>query len=852
MIPIRLRLRNFLSYRETEPLHFDSFQIACLCGENGHGKSTLLDAITWALWGRSRAKTDDELIHHGQTDMEVEFEFQLGEARYRVIRKRSRGKGKSVAGLELQMDAGGRFTSLSGNSIRETEQAIVDLLRLDYETFVNSSFLLQGKADSFTISPPSKRKELLAEILGLTQYDELEARARERVRTCKQAIEHIDAKIEQIDAELTNEPRYRQLLETFVLQATKLEAEVDQLDGEIEGQQQLRQHLGSAPQLIREIEEELRRADQLQQARRKRLDELTAQIESAERVRAERAEIEEGYACYQAAQQVVAEQSDKASRLHDLQAKRQQLVAAIQQAVAKLEQERSQLFGRIEQLTAAAGDVVSLDAEIAALAERVEAAQARREALATRRELLQQLVERTGQYAAEQDQLRREMKGLKERIEYLRGMSRCETCGQDLSPPVRDRQIAFLEAEGKKLGDRFRDLKRQIEELAEQRAEEQRAIAEEDAAVRAILDGEGRRLAGLRERRNAAVKAAAELERLRPRLATLDEALATRRYAEAEQAALAELDAAIAVLDFDNEALKAARERVETFRPFLERYGRLQQADEQIERWRGEAQERASELADAERAIARRKGELEEYRQRAAQLAGVEQRLQQLGSALAALRQDYLEADRQRSRYQQLVDTCDQLRAQRVEYEKERGEAARELGIYEELARAFGKGGVQALIIETVLPEIEEEANALLARMTDGRMRLALATQRETQQGKLVETLLIQISDELGLRNYELFSGGEAFRVNFALRIALAKLLARRAGARLETLVIDEGFGTQDASGRDRLIEAIRSIEGDFAKIIVVTHIDELKEAFPARIEVTKGADGSKFAVSRR
>jgi exonuclease SbcC len=131
-------------------------------------------------------------------------------------------------------------------------------------------------------------------------------------------------------------------------------------------------------------------------------------------------------------------------------------------------------------------------------------------------------------------------------------------------------------------------------------------------------------------------------------------------------------------------------------------------------------------------------------------------------------------------------------------------------------------------------------------------MRLALATQRETQQGKLVETLLIQISDELGLRNYELFSGGEAFRVNFALRIALAKLLARRAGARLETLVIDEGFGTQDASGRDRLIEAIRSIEGDFAKIIVVTHIDELKEAFPARIEVTKGADGSKFAVSRR
>jgi len=91
-----------------------------------------------------------------------------------------------------------------------------------------------------------------------------------------------------------------------------------------------------------------------------------------------------------------------------------------------------------------------------------------------------------------------------------------------------------------------------------------------------------------------------------------------------------------------------------------------------------------------------------------------------------------------------------------------------------------------------------------------------------------------------------MFSGGEAFRINFALRIALAKLLARRAGAPLPTLVIDEGFGTQDNPGREKLIEAINSVQEDFQKIIVITHLEELKDVFPVRINVAKTPEGSR------
>jgi exonuclease SbcC len=134
--------------------------------------------------------------------------------------------------------------------------------------------------------------------------------------------------------------------------------------------------------------------------------------------------------------------------------------------------------------------------------------------------------------------------------------------------------------------------------------------------------------------------------------------------------------------------------------------------------------------------------------------------------------------------------------------------------------------------------------------MTEGRMNVRFETQRETLKGDPVETLDINIGDELGTRPYELFSGGEAFRVNFAIRIALSKLLARRAGAQLQMLVIDEGFGTQDAEGRERLVEAINSIQDDFERVLVITHIEELKDAFPVRIEVTKTAAGSQISLN--
>ena len=91
MLPLSLKLHNFLSYRENVPtLHLENVHVACLCGANGHGKSALLDAITWAIWGKARGQRQEQLLHQGQQEMWVELEFEARGQHYRVARRYSR------------------------------------------------------------------------------------------------------------------------------------------------------------------------------------------------------------------------------------------------------------------------------------------------------------------------------------------------------------------------------------------------------------------------------------------------------------------------------------------------------------------------------------------------------------------------------------------------------------------------------------------------------------------------------------------------------------------------------------------------------------------------------------------
>src|SRR5579862_1326554 len=167
MIPLKLELKNFLSYGEPlQTINFQHHALVCLSGKNGHGKSALLDAITWALWGQARktsgtAKADDGLLKLGQTRMLVSLEFEFNTRIYRVRREFAKTYGKPHAALDFEIfdPINQRFVSLTDKTIRTTQEKIECLIGIDFETFINSAFLRQGQSNEFSKKSPKERKQ---------------------------------------------------------------------------------------------------------------------------------------------------------------------------------------------------------------------------------------------------------------------------------------------------------------------------------------------------------------------------------------------------------------------------------------------------------------------------------------------------------------------------------------------------------------------------------------------------------------------------------------------------------------------------------------------------------------------
>jgi exonuclease SbcC len=328
--------------------------------------------------------------------------------------------------------------------------------------------------------------------------------------------------------------------------------------------------------------------------------------------------------------------------------------------------------------------------------------------------------------------------------------------------------------------------------------------------------------------------------------------LASGDFAAAQHAQVEELERRIEAVGYDEKSRRESYSKMQQLQPFEEQRRHLSDAEARL------PQEEES-LSQTGAMLQRRRSELNglEERHRVDQeaIAALPQwraRLKEAQSRLVGMEMQRQEAAARRGYLLGQLERMEGLRRD-IDAGATRVSDLREgQGIFQELATAFGRQGVQAMLIETVVPMIEEEANLLMGRMTDNRMHVKLETQRERRSGRgdPIETLQIYVSDELGPRSYEMYSGGEAFRVNLALRIALSKVLARRMGAPLPTLFIDEGFGTQDATGRERILDVISAIQNDFDKIIVITHLDDLKDVFPVRIEVQKLDSGSTFWLS--
>ena len=859
MIPLHLRIAGFLSYRDPVDLDFNMVDLACISGHNGAGKSSLLDAFTWSLFGEARGKGVDVInLSQDVKAAEVALTFLYEGNIYRVQRTLPRNKSTV---LEFQvLDRGsqttddGRWRPLTEKTTRDTQARIEQTLRLDYETFINASFFLQGKADQFTQKKASERKAVLSAILGLEIWDTYKDRTAERRRELETEVTEIDGRIAEIDAELGEEDERRRRL-------SELEESLKQLTTAREAQESALENIRRNAALINEQRKTVANAETQLKRVQDTLTSIEAKIAVKENERAEyldlleRAkDIESAYKAWQKARKELEAFDANATEFREHDEKRQPLLREIEVEKAKLEQEGEELGKQYSVINDYVAMVESLESQLntaqESLKEAEEKIQERTELEAQRNEAR----ERQAGLKAENESLRREMDELKTRIDALKVAegAECPLCGQPLSESHRKSTLKDLEQTGKDKGDAFRSNKKEAEDLVEQIANYESRITKLSGA-----DNERVRFS------NSISQLTLQVESIRQqskewektgakRLKEIEKVLESGKYASEAQKALKVLDKELTKLGYDVSAHEAKRKEENDLRYVEEESRKLESARELSKRIGKEIQEleeergkKKEETAEAEKVFSEAENVLAESEAGAPNLQDAE-------SKLFELREDENRVRDEAGAARQRVDVLATLRNRRAEYERQREEISQNIVRHKSLERAFGKDGVPALLIEQALPQIQQKANDILERLSDGTMMIQFVTQAEYRDKKrddLKETLDIHISDSSGMRDYEMYSGGEAFRVNFAIRLALSEILAQRKGARLQTLVIDEGFGSQDALGRQRLVEAINAVKNDFSKIFIITHLDELKDAFPNRIEIEKTERGSSVRV---
>lgn len=852
MIPIHLRISGFLSYNDPIDLDFTSFDLACISGHNGAGKSSLLDAITWALFGEARGKSADVInLNQIVKAAEVSLTFGYEGNTYRVQRTLPRGKSTT---LEFQIKSDESWRPLTEKSTRETQARIENTLRLDYETFINASFFLQGKADQFTQKKASERKIILSTILGLEIWDEYKIRASEKRKLIENDVQEIDGRAAEIDIELSEEDSRKSRLVELEKSLAQLSSIRAVQESALENIRKNAALIGEQKKLVETYSASLGRSRTALATLESRLSQKESQHADYANLVKRANEIESAYKTWQKTRKDLEELDQVASQFREHDEHRQPLLREIEVEKAKLEQEYASLSHQssvISEQTLAISDLErqvemtqkslqEVDAKIQERGELENERNSARENLAALR--------------AANDLLKKEMDEIKKRIESLEKVQGavCPVCGQELSESHREDTLAELNKEGTDKGDRFRANKKEMEESEKQ-------VVDFESRIAKLANVENQRvkylntISQLTERVEILQSAAKDWKiNGEKRLKEVGKLLESGKYANDAQKQLAKLDKELAKLGYDASAHDEMRKQELELRSVEDDYrqlGSAREASKQVE----------SEIANLKSESVNRKSEIEnleaEYQSAKKSLEVTEATspdANKVERELFSLREDENRTRDQVGAARQKVDVLVTLRTRRKDYANQREELNQQIMHHKTLERAFGKDGVPALLIEQALPQIEDKANDLLDRLSDGQMSIRFVTQSEYKDKKrddLKETLDIQISDGSGVRDYEMYSGGEAFRINFAIRLALSEILAQRKGARLQTLVIDEGFGSQDVQGRQRLIEAINLVRNDFAKILIITHLDELKDAFPSRIEVEKTERGSVVKV---
>jgi len=852
MIPVNLIIQGFLSYIEPVEINFEQLHLASITGPNGAGKSSILDALTWSLFGYARARNDQVINQQSETALVV-MDFEYEQQRFRVRRTKQIDKTQILEFYIRDQDTD-HWRTLTEHSVSDTQKRIQSTLRMDYETFINASFFLQGKADQFTQLTSGDRKAILSNILGLEIWEDYLKKTREIRKDLEFEKKRLESILIEINNELANEEQVKIDLAQIKKDLNEKNKSKESHNQLLDQAKQLDSARINAASQIKQQKTDIEKLSLTLNKNKNRQYDLSIQLETLQNQVQNASQIEENYEHWLQVRIDLDELNKKAT----VYQKANQELINIKHEIDKefkslstkkifLDEKHSEI-DRFKQL------LPETEKELALLKKKQDEFAI---SISEKQKLHEKIQSLQGEISARREKIRH-LEHLnddkREHLKEFRGAGpECPFCSQPLTQEHKEKYENLIIKEGV-------ERKRTIAEENELIEQFRNEIEEARVELKKIdsIEKESTQL------QNQMTEKRVNIERMQNSIdewqknqfteyQRIIQQLENRIFEQKYQSQMISLDQEINNINYDEGKHSSIQQLENQLRGTEENYRNLETARGKLDPISKQLTELMDDIKNDEQDLTDKSESLKTMQIEFDKLYANLPDILQLKKELDAIDIELSQISRRLGAEKQKLDTIERKKIDKDKIQLELDQLIIQISRFQKLEEAFGKNGVPALLIEQALPEIEAHANELLDRLTLGQLSIHFETQSEYKDKKRQdkkETLDILINDANGhTRAYEMFSGGEAFRINFAIRLALSQVLAKRSGARLQTLVIDEGFGSQDHTGRSRLVETINQVKRDFSKILIITHLEELKDAFPGRIEVEKTPNGSQVEV---
>jgi len=779
----RLRLCNFRQHENTELVL--GAGLTGIVGPNGAGKTTILEALAWAMYGMPAARGSRETIRRRgappRSRVEVEMEFSLGAHHYRIVR--------TLNGAELYQDGD---PAPIANSIGAVTERVTRLLGMTREEFFNTYFTGQKELAVMAAMSAPERAQFLSRVLGYERIRAAQDRLKERRSALRARYDALRGGLGDLADIEAAEARARERIAAALAAEQSASAASQAAEEAVTRVRPRWEELQRRREAAVKLEADLRVAEHRVGAAAERADRLAREVEEAQAaarqlgavlerlaplslLREELAGLERDAESHAARKGLLAQLEDVRRHLASVEER-----LARQPAPGECEAARDRLNDVRAALTG-----VTLDSENLRTAWVRDAQDAR-----TKRQGL------LDQY--------QELKEQRQRIVTAGPEGDCPTCARPLRAEygkvlgVLDRQMEDVVANGNFYKQRIEQLQLEPRELDE--TDRRRVALEQELSE---VTGETGRLDALAQEGRSLRQ---EGERLTRRISELEASLGPvpRPYDQARHEALVPRIRELEPLALQAERLRGAADR-------------------------GAAASAELETVAAERASASRA--VDELRSRVTELGFTEQAYREARDAEATAERTRRDAELALVRARgesaaaaEAVEAAVRRRAERVEREREAQAAGVELALHQELDRALSE--LRTELNATLRPDLSELASGFLRDLTNGRY-----TDLELDED--YGATLLDDGDPKAV-----ISGGEEDVANLALRLAISQMIAERAGQPLSLLILDEIFGSLDEDRRAAVVDLLRSLADRFPQVILITHIDSVREGFDRVVRV--------------